>query len=227
MSTERLSGLTIAIDGPAGSGKSTVAKRLSKEFGLKFLDTGAMYRCVALLAMRNNLGPNDGDKAAKLAEPATIDFEESEPQRVLLNGEDVTEDIRTLEIGELASALSAHSAVRRVLAERQKAIVAAGGFTLEGRDTTTVIAPTAKVKVYLTATVEVRAKRRCDELSEKGEKADYDEVKRTIMERDERDTTRLDSPLKVATDAHVIDSSEMTIDEVVAAVRALAQAAMR
>lgn len=221
------SNLTIAIDGPAGSGKSTVAQRLAKEFGLRFLDTGAMYRCVALLARQNGLGPGDGAKAAELADASTIGFQEGDPQRVLLNGEDVTESIRTLEIGELASELSAHSAVRRVLAERQKAIVSAGGFTLEGRDTTTVIAPNAKIKVYLTATAEVRARRRCDELSAKGENADFEEVKRTIIERDERDTTRLDSPLKVAPDAHVIDTSEMTIDEVLAAVRALAQAAMR
>ena len=221
------SNLTIAIDGPAGSGKSTVAQKLAKEFGLRFLDTGAMYRSVALLARRNGFGPDDGARAAELADASTIEFQEGDPQRVLLNGEDVTDAIRTLEIGELASALSAHSAVRRVLAERQKAIVAVGGFTLEGRDTTTVIAPNARIKVYLTATVEVRAKRRCDELSEKGEMADFDEVKRTIMERDERDTTRLDSPLKVATDAYVIDTSEMTIEEVLAAVRVLAQAAMR
>ena len=221
------SNLTIAIDGPAGSGKSTVAKRLAKEFGLRFLDTGAMYRCVALLAERSHLGPDDGAMAAELAEESTIEFAEGDPQRVFLNGEDVTDSIRTLEIGELASSLSAHSAVRRVLAERQKAIVAAGGFTLEGRDTTTVIAPNARIKIYLTATAEIRARRRCDELLAKGEKADFEEVKRAIVERDERDTTRLDSPLKVASDAHVIDTSEMTIDEVVSAVRSLAQAAMR
>lgn len=222
-----MSALTIAIDGPAGSGKSTVAKRLAKEFGLHFLDTGAMYRCVALLAQQNSLGPGDGEKAANLAEASTIEFGDGDPQRVHLNGEDVTDAIRTLEIGELASSLSAHSSVRRELAERQKAIVANGGFTLEGRDTTTVIAPNAKVKVYLTATVEVRAQRRFDELRAKGEEADYEEVKRMIAERDERDTTRLDSPLRVAPDAHVIDTSEMTIDEVVEAVRKLALAAMR
>jgi cytidylate kinase len=219
--------LTIAIDGPAGSGKSTVAKRLAKEFGLRFLDTGAMYRCVALLAERSHLGPDDGAMAAELAERSTIEFEEGDPQRVFLNGEDVTDLIRSLEIGELASSLSAHSAVRLVLAERQKAIVAAGGFTLEGRDTTTVIAPNARIKIYLTATPEIRAKRRCDELLPKGDKADFEEVKRAILERDERDTTRLDSPLKVAPDAHVIDTSEMSIEEVVSTVRSFAQAAMR
>lgn len=218
--------LTIAIDGPAGSGKSTVAKRLAKVFHLKFLDTGAMYRCVALLAGRHGLGPEDGSAAARLAEASTIDFEEGEPQRVLLNGEDVTDLIRTLEVGELASALSAHTPVRRVLAERQKAIVAEGGYTLEGRDTTTVIAPNAPVKVYLTAGVEVRARRRCDELQARGESADFEEVKRMIAERDHRDSTREDSPLMIAPDALVLDTSEMSVEEVMKAIRELAMLAL-
>lgn len=218
--------LTIAIDGPAGSGKSTVAKRLATEFHLKFLDTGAMYRCVALLAGRYGFGPEDGEAAARLAEASTIDFEEGEPQRVLLNGEDVTDLIRTLEVGELASALSAHTPVRRVLAERQKAIVAEGGYTLEGRDTTTVIARDAPVKVFLTASVEVRARRRCDELLAKGLPADFEEVKQTIAERDHRDSTREDSPLTIAPDASVIDTSEMSVEAVVDAVRELARVAL-
>lgn len=218
MPTKRI----IAIDGPAGAGKSTVAKRLAKALSLRFLDTGAMYRCVALLAMRSGLGSDAGDAAADLAEASTIEFREGDPQRVLLNGEDVTEAIRELEIGELASALSVHSAVRRILAERQKAIVAEGGFTLEGRDTTTVIAPQAAVKIYLTATVEERARRRYEELRAKGLPADFAEIRQGIEERDHRDMTRADSPLSIADDAIVIDTSRMSIDEVVVKILAIA-----
>lgn len=214
--------ITIAIDGPAGAGKSTVAKRVARELGLKFLDTGAMYRCVGLLALREGLGPEDGEAAARLAEASTIEFGIGDPQPVTLNGEDVTAAIRALEIGELASALSVYSAVRRVLAERQKAIVAAGGFTLEGRDTTTVIAPNAELKIYLTATVEERARRRFEESRAKGVPAELEEIRAGIEERDHRDMTRADSPLKIAEDAVVIDTSKMTIDEVVAEICKLA-----
>ncbi len=218
--------LTIAIDGPAGAGKSTVAKRLAKQFGLRFLDTGAMYRCTAFLAQRSGLGPNDGEAAARLAESSAIDFREGEPQTVLLDGEDVTAVIRTLEIGELASALSAHPAVRQVIAGRQKAIVAQGGYTLEGRDTTTVIAPQAPVRIYLAASIDVRAQRRYRELVEKGQPADLEAIKQGIAERDHRDSTRADSPLIKGPGVTVIDTSNLSIDEVVARIAGIATAAI-
>lgn len=214
----------IAIDGPAGAGKSTVAKRLAAELGLRYLDTGAMYRCLALAARRAGLGPEAGQAAADLAATLQIQFAEGaagSAQRVLLNGEDVSEAIRTPEIGELASALSAHSPVRRVLVALQKAIVAQGGCTLEGRDTTTVVAPDADVLVFLTADLETRAQRRLAEFQAKDPSLTLDQVKEMISIRDERDSTRADSPLSIAPNAIVIDTSGMEIEEVVSAVRKL------
>lgn len=213
-----MSKLVVAIDGPAGSGKSTVAKRVARELGLHYLDTGAMYRAVALKASRAGFGPGDGDAVGALAERTEIAFAPGEPQRVFLDGEEVTSLIRTTEIGELASALSAHSPVRKALVARQRAMIAEGGFTLEGRDTTTVVAPEADLKVFMTASVDVRARRRTDELMQKGMPADLAAIRAGIEERDHRDSTREDSPLTVAQDAVVIETDDLTIDEVVAMV---------
>lgn len=216
-----MSELVIAIDGPAGAGKSTVAKALAKELGLNYLDTGAMYRAIAWKAREHNLRAADGEAVAKLLEDTDIDFAPGEPQHVLVDGVDVTDAIRTMEIGELASTLSAHSAVRRVLAQRQKDIVEKGGVTLEGRDVTTVIAPHAQVKVYLTASLEERARRRHVENSDKGITGEYLEVRQLIEQRDHRDITREDSPLTIAEGATVIDSANRSIDEVIEAVKRL------
>lgn len=208
--------LVIAIDGPAGAGKSTVAKALAKDLGLKYLDTGAMYRAVALAASRQGLTAQDGEKAAVVASEIEISFGEGDPPPILVNGEDVSGQIRTPEIAELASALSTHSDVRKQLVKRQQALVAEGGFTLEGRDVTTVVAPNAQVKVYLTASLEERAKRRHIEMSEKGMSTpQYDELRKQMQTRDHRDITRDDSPLSVAPGATIIESGGMTIDEVV------------
>jgi len=221
-----LSKPVIAIDGPAGAGKSTVAKRVAQELGLSYLDTGAMYRAVALTASRAGLGPDDGDAAAELAAKAQIAFVPGDPQRVLLNGEDVTDAIREPRIGELASALSVFSPIRRILVERQKALLAGGGFTLDGRDATTVVAPDAQVKVFMTASIEERARRRYEELKQRGMPADLQEIKDQIAERDHRDSTRADSPLRIADDATVVDTDKLTIDEVVAKVTELARSAL-
>jgi len=218
-----LSRLVIAIDGPAGAGKSTVAKRVAKELELRYLDTGAMYRAVALLARRAGLGPSDGERASALAAACTISFEPGDPQRVLLDGEDVTAAIREPEIGDLASALSVCSPLRRVLVERQKGLLVGGGFTLEGRDATTVVAPDAHLKIYMTASIQERARRRCLELKERGLPADFAQIEAQIAERDARDSTREDSPLRVADGAVVLNTDGLTIDEVVEKVVALAR----
>jgi cytidylate kinase len=218
-----LSKLVIAIDGPAGAGKSTVAKQLARELGLRFLDTGAMYRCLAVKCVRDGVGPDDGDRAAALGEDMVIEFGEGDPQPVFLDGEDVTAEIRKPEMGDFASAVSVHPPVRRLMARQQRAIVERGGVTLEGRDTTTVTAYDAPVRVFLTASLEERARRRWEELQAKGIEKALEDVQADIAERDHRDSTRADSPLRVADGVTVIDSGEMSIAEVVARIKAMAE----
>lgn len=213
--------IVVAIDGPAGAGKSTVSKALAKDLDLSYLDTGAMYRCLALKAQRVELSRQDEFGVARLMDSTTITFGHGDPQPVFLDGEDVTPLIRTPEISEFASAISAHSEVRRALVIRQQRLVADGGVILEGRDATTVIAPNADLKIYLTASLEERAKRRRLEFEQKGEHDDFETVRQQIENRDHRDITRQDSPLRVADDAVIIESGGVPVAEVIAKIKAL------
>jgi cytidylate kinase len=201
----------IAIDGPAGAGKSTVSKRLAARLGLTYLDTGAMYRALALKAR----GEEDESALAALLDGTEIAFGPGEPQRVLVDGEDVTDAIRTPEVAAAASAVSRFGEVRRRMVARQQALVAQGGVVLEGRDATTVIAPDAEVRVYLTASLEERAQRRSRDFASTGDGHDFDAVRAQIEDRDHRDITRTESPLRVAEGATVVESGLLTIEEVV------------
>ncbi len=216
-----MSKLVIAIDGPAGAGKSTIAKLLAARLDLRYLDTGAMYRALALKASRQHVA---GEAAAELMDTTAIAFGPGEPQVVLLDGEDVTDAIRTPEIGEAASALSLHPAIRREMVALQQVYVREGGVVLEGRDTTTVVAPEADLKLYMTASLEERARRRTQEFSVKGVAAGFERVRAEIEQRDHRDITREDSPLEVAPDAQVVETATLSVDEVLTRILALISA---
>ncbi|MFN8139641.1 MAG: (d)CMP kinase [Fimbriimonadales bacterium] len=205
----------IAIDGPAGAGKSTVSKMVAKRLGFAFLDTGAMYRCVALEAIRIGVDFHDEQRVTEIADKIEIRFEPGDPQRVFLNDNEVTNEIRTQQVGEGASIVSTFVDVRASLVRRQKQISERGKVVMEGRDTTTVVCPLAKVKIFLTASAEERARRRTLELEQRGEEASYSTILREIIERDERDTERANSPLMVAPGAVVINTDDLTIQDVV------------
>lgn len=212
----------IAIDGPAGAGKSTIAKRLAKELSFIYIDTGAMYRAMALYFIRHGLKAADKEaiEAACAETYVEITFENGE-QQVLLNGENVTGSLRTEEVGNMASATSIYPAVREKLVELQRALAAKTSVIMDGRDIGTCVLPDADLKIYLTASVKARAMRRYKELLEKGAEPVLEEIARDIEERDYRDMNREVSPLKQAIDAVLLDSSDMGIDEVVSAILAL------
>jgi len=213
--------LVIAIDGPAGAGKSTVSKILARELGLHYLDTGAMYRALALKSHNHGIDAQDGPAIAELMNRTEIDFGDGDPQPVYLDGKDVTTEIRSLAVGEMASSISTHPPVRRALVQLQQTHVARGGVILEGRDATTVIAPNADLKIFLTASLEERAKRRTSELETKGMQSTFENVRSQIENRDHRDINRDDSPLSVAQDAKIVETAGLSVDQVVAAIKAL------
>lgn len=212
----------IAIDGPAGAGKSTIAKKLAKELGFVYVDTGAMYRALAYYFMKKGIAAEQEDAIAEACEEAdvTLCYEDGQ-QQVILNGENVGGVIRTEEVGKTASVTSAYPAVRKKLVALQKRLAASENVIMDGRDIGTVVLPDADVKIYLTASVAVRAKRRFDELVQKGTACEIDQIERDIADRDYRDMHREISPLKQAEDAVLLDSSELDIEGVVDAMKAI------
>jgi len=207
----------IAIDGPAGAGKSTIAKMLARRLGYLFINTGAMYRAVAWKVLQQSISLEDADRISKLAEDSPIELTGTvDAMRVLLDGRDISEEIVTPQISQAASIVSAIPAVRRALVARQQQIGKAGGVVMEGRDIGTQVFPNAEVKIYLDATSDARAQRRYEEDTARGiAVASFDQMKFEIEERDYRDKTRADSPLVQADGAIYIDSSGLTIDQVV------------
>ena len=208
--------ISVAIDGPAGAGKSTIARRLAAELGYRYVDTGAIYRTVAYFMDLWGVSPKDVDGVNRYIDELTVEIEYDEDglQHMIMNGMDVTKDIRTPDISQKASLISAHACVRDMLLDMQRELAEQNNVVMDGRDIGTVVLPHATVKIFLTASPEVRAKRRCDELSAKGQKVDYNKVLKDIQQRDYQDTHREIAPLKMSRDSVKVDTSDMTIEEV-------------
>lgn len=208
--------MTIAIDGPVGAGKSCIAAQVAKRLGILYLDTGAMYRAVGLYMLRNGVDPHDAINVAKRAPLAHVDvrYEDGE-QRVLLGGEDVSEAIRNNEVSMAASAVSAVAVVRHLMVSRQQEIARARSLVMDGRDIGTCVLPDATLKIYLTADAQERARRRCEQLAQKGVKVPLEQVLSELQARDHADMTRAVSPLRQADDAVLLDSTGLTVDQVV------------
>ena len=213
--------ISIAIDGPAGAGKSTMARRLAKELGYYYVDTGAIYRTVAYFFDLWGVSPKDIDGITRYIDELTINIEYDEDgvQHMIMNGMDVTDDIRTQEISPTASLVSAHAIVRDMLLDMQRDVAKQHNVVMDGRDIGTVVLPKTTVKFFLTASPEVRAQRRTDELIAKGQKANYDQILKEIKQRDYQDTHREVAPLKMCRDSIKLDTSDMDIDQVIAAMK--------
>ena len=213
--------ISIAIDGPAGAGKSTIARRIAGELGFYYVDTGAIYRTVAYFMDLLGVSPKDTDGVERYIDELTvaIEYDETGLQHMIMNGMDVTGDIRTQDISQKASLISAQPVVREVLLDMQREVARQHNVVMDGRDIATVVLPEAQVKIFLTASAEVRAKRRTDELIAKGQKADYNKILKEIQQRDYQDTHRDIAPLKMARDSVKVDTSDMTIEQVVQTIR--------
>ena len=209
---------SIAIDGPAGAGKSTIAKALARELGYYYVDTGAIYRTVAYFLDLLGISPKDVDGVERYIDELTvqIEYDEEGTQHMLMNGMDVTDDIRTQEISQKASLVSAHAVVRDMLLDMQRDVAKKHNVIMDGRDIGTVVLPKANVKIFLTASAQVRAQRRCDQLIAKGQKANFEQVLKEIEQRDYQDTHRPIAPLKMARDSIKLDTSNLDIDGVLA-----------
>ncbi len=216
---------SIAIDGPAGAGKSTIARALAAELGYHYVDTGAIYRTVAYFLDLLGVSPKDADGVAKYLDELTIQivYDEEGKQHMMMNGMDVTGEIRTQDISQKASLVSAHPMVREVLLDMQRQVAREHNVIMDGRDIGTVVLPKATVKIFLTASAEVRAQRRTDELIAKGQKAEYSQILKEIQQRDYQDTTRPIAPLKQAKDAVLVDTSDMDIPQVLARIQEILQ----
>lgn len=212
----------IAIDGPAGAGKSTIAKIVAKKKGFIYVDTGSMYRTLALACHREGIEASDKDNVVKVCESVKVSLDYiDDTQVVYLNGEDVSSLIRAEEIGNMTSAIAVYEPVRNILVEMQRQLASEKNVVMDGRDIGSVVLPNADLKIYLTASSRTRAQRRYKELTEKGIECNLDEIEKDIIDRDYRDMNREVSPLAQAEDAVLIDSSDMTIDEVVEKIVAL------
>ena len=213
--------VSIAIDGPAGAGKSTIAKRLAKELGYYYVDTGAIYRTVAYFFDTWGVSPKDIDGINRYIDELNVDiwYDEDGLQHMIMNNIDVTDDIRTPEISQKASLVSAHAVVREMLLDMQREIAEDNDVIMDGRDIGTVVLPKATVKIFLTASPEIRAQRRTDELIAKGQKANYKQILEQIKQRDYQDTHREIAPLKMARDSVKLDTSDLDIEGVIAAMK--------
>ena len=216
---------SIAIDGPAGAGKSTIARRVAKELGYYYVDTGAIYRTVAYFLDLLGVSPKDVDGVERYIDELTIEIEYDEEgkQHMLMNGMDVSDDIRTQDISQKASLVSAHKVVRDMLLDMQRQVARENNVIMDGRDIGTVVLPKANVKIFLTASPEIRAKRRYDELVAKGQKTTLAQVLKDVEQRDYQDTHREIAPLKQAKDAVLLDTSDLDIEGVVAAIKTIVQ----